>query len=120
MNKSVLVGAIFIGVCVVASPFVFDSVKNKQREEKQLRVDVELELVDINGLNKAALLYKKNNGVCPKKASDMIDISIRKEPKDRIGIPYETKGNCEFTSSRGISIKDDIAYQINQDRLKKS
>jgi hypothetical protein len=106
MNKSVVFGAIIIGAAIVASPFIFDTVKNKQRKDKEVKMNIQLEIVDVLGFYKAAILYKKDMGECPKKASELVGVYIKREPKDRFGITYKTKGDCEFNSSSDISSED--------------
>ncbi len=120
MNKSVLISGIFIGACVVASPFIFDAVKKEQYKDKKMNMDIQLEIADVIALNKAAIVYKDKKGECPKEVKDMIGFSISREGKDRNGISYKTEGNCLFSSASGISREDDIGYQITKDRLEKT
>lgn len=103
MNKSIIIGSLVIGASIVASPFIYNSVKNAQRVEKKQKMDVQLEITDVIGLDKAANLYKKAKGKCPLKASDMVGVTIKREPKDRLGLEYETKGDCRFKSYKGIT-----------------
>lgn len=92
-----------IGVSVVASPFIYDSVKTTQREEQREKMAVQMEITDVTALENAANLYKESKGKCPKKASEMVGITIKREPKDRLGFEYETAGDCKFKSFKGIT-----------------
>ncbi|MCG3745236.1 hypothetical protein EXA18_17640 [Vibrio cincinnatiensis] len=103
MNKSIIVGSLVIGACVVASPFIYDSVKPAQREEQREKISVQMEITDVIALERAANLYKESQGKCPSKASEMVGVIIKREPKDRLGLEYKTTGDCQFESFNGIT-----------------
>ncbi|WP_165311010.1 hypothetical protein [Vibrio ziniensis] len=103
MNKSIIVGALIIGASVIASPFIYNSLKQAQLQKEQLIIAEGKEHADTNALEHYAQEYKKIKGHCPSKASEMVTVVIRKEPKDRYGIEYETKGDCKFHSLEGIT-----------------
>lgn len=103
MNKSIIFGSLVIGACVVSSPFIYDSVKTAQREDRQEKIAVQKEIIEVEALKDAANLYKESHGKCPIKASEMVGITIKKEPKDRFGFEYKTKGDCQFESFKGIT-----------------
>ncbi|EGR7969324.1 hypothetical protein [Vibrio vulnificus] len=103
MNKSIIFGSLVIGACVVASPFIYDSVKTTKREEQREKIAVQIEITDVTALENAANLYKKSKGKCPSKASEMVGVTIKREPKDRLGLEYETAGDCQFKSFKGIT-----------------
>ncbi|HHG3356824.1 MULTISPECIES: hypothetical protein [Vibrio harveyi group] len=103
MNKSIVFSAVIIGISIVASPFIYDVVKSAQRKEKQEKIAVQREIADVIGLEHAADLYKKAKGNCPHRVSDMVGVIIKREPKDRFGLEYETKGDCKFRSLEGIT-----------------
>ncbi|WP_407531210.1 hypothetical protein [Vibrio parahaemolyticus] len=103
MNKSIIIGSLVIGASVIASPFIYDQVKQFHRKEQQQDLAKHREIADVVGLEDFAEEYKKIKGQCPKRASDMVGVVIRKEPKDRYGIEFNTKGDCKFTSSEGIT-----------------
>ncbi|EGQ8546026.1 hypothetical protein GOZ70_23000 [Vibrio parahaemolyticus] len=103
MNKSIIFGSLVVGACVVASPFIYDSVKTAKREEQREKIAVQMEITDVTALESAANLYKESKGKCPSKASDMVGVTIKREPKDRLGLEYETVGDCEFKSFKGIT-----------------
>ncbi|WP_372378569.1 hypothetical protein ACBZ91_06795 [Vibrio natriegens] len=103
MNKSIIIGSLVIGASVIASPFIYDQVKQFHMKEQQQDLAKHREIADVVGLEDFAEEYKKIKGQCPKRASDMVGVVIRKEPKDRYGIEFNTKGDCKFTSSEGIT-----------------
>jgi len=103
MNKSIIIGSLVIGASVIASPFIYDQVKQFHWKEQQQDLAKHREIADVVGLEDFAEEYKKIKGQCPKRASDMVGVVIRKEPKDRYGIEFNTKGDCKFTSSEGIT-----------------
>ncbi|EJE4180201.1 hypothetical protein R7127_13490 [Vibrio sp. 1159] len=103
MNKSIIIGSLVIGVSVIASPFIYDQVKQSQMRKQQQELSKQREIADVVGLENFAEEYKKIKGQCPKRASDMVGVVIRKEPKDRYGIEFDTTGDCKFTSLEGIT-----------------
>ena len=103
MNKSIMFGALLIGFSVIASPFIYDHVKQSQKEIEKSKWDKDLEITNITALENFADEYKEIKGPCPKRASDMVGVVIRKEPKDRYGIEFDTTGDCKFTSLEGIT-----------------
>ncbi|HAS6969105.1 TPA: hypothetical protein I7284_07400 [Vibrio parahaemolyticus] len=103
MNKSIVFSAVIIGISIVASPFIYDVVKSAQRKEQQEKIAVQREIADVIGLEHATDLYKKAKGDCPHHVSDMVGVIIKREPKDRFGLEYETKGDCKFSSLEGIT-----------------
>ena len=92
-----------IDACVVASLFIYDSVKTAQREEQREKIAVKMEITDVITLENAANLYKESKGKCPSKASEMVGVTIKREPKDGLGLEYETAGYCKFKSFKGIA-----------------
>ncbi|HIF9162572.1 TPA: hypothetical protein ACX6PK_003444 [Photobacterium damselae] len=103
MNKSVIVSSLVIGTCIVATPFIYDSVKTAQREDRQEKIAVQKEIIEATALKDAAKIYKETHGKCPSKASEMVGITIKTEPKDRFGLEYKTEGDCQFESLKGIT-----------------
>ncbi|WP_434928306.1 hypothetical protein [Shewanella sp. HL-SH2] len=103
MNKSIVFGALIIGASVVASPFVIDHIKQADHKEKQDEMAVQLEIAHVIALDNAAILYKDKIGKCPRSTLDLVGVAIKLEPKDRLGLAYETDGNCTFKSFKGIT-----------------
>ncbi len=46
-----------IGACVVASPFIYDSVKTAKREERREKIAEQIEITDVTALERAANIY---------------------------------------------------------------
>lgn len=106
MNKSIVFGALIIGVSVIVSPFIFDNIKQSNREKNIEKMSIQKEIADVIAFEKAANLYKDSTGSCPKNASELVGVTIKNEPKDSLGRPYETNGDCVFNSFKGISSAD--------------
>jgi len=106
MNKSIVFGALIIGVSVVASPFIFDYIKQAERKEKFEKMAIQKEISDVIAVANAANIYKERTDRCPQSASELVGVTIKREPKDRLGLAYKTNGDCIFKSFKGISSSD--------------